>query len=132
MRFFRPCLLVLFLGLTAACGSSGGGSSTPTTPTPTTPAPAPATGTQNVSIVANSRTLGSNAYKPNPLTIAKGTAVRWTNDDTIVHTSTSDTGVFSSGNVQPGDHFDFTFQDSGTFPYHCTIHPGMVGTVVVQ
>jgi len=67
-----------------------------------------------------------------PLTIAKGTTVRWTNNDTIAHTSTSDTGVFSSGNLNAGDHFDFTFQDSGTFPYHCTIHPGMVGTVVVQ
>jgi plastocyanin len=133
MRLFRPCLLIFFLGLTTACGSSGG-SSTPTTPTPTptTPAPAPATGTQNVSIVVNSRTLGSNAYSPNPLTIAKGTTVRWTNNDTIAHTSTSDTGVFSSGNLNAGDHFDFTFQDSGTFPYHCTIHPGMVGTVVVQ
>jgi plastocyanin len=133
MRLFRPCLLIFFLGLTTACGSSGG-SSTPTTPTPTptTPAPAPATGTQNVSIVVNSQGLGPNAYNPSPVTIAAGTTVRWTNNDTITHTSTSNTGVWSSGNLQPGGTFDFTFQTSGTFTYHCAIHPGMTGTVVVQ
>jgi len=134
MQSFRLPVLVFLLGLTAACGSSGGGASTPapTSPTPTTPAPAPAAGTQNVSIVANSQSLGSKAYSPNPLTIAVGTTVRWTNDDTIPHTSTADASAWNSGNLNPGDHFDFMFAAAGTFTYHCTIHRGMVGTVVVQ
>jgi plastocyanin len=36
------------------------------------------------------------------------------------------------GNNCPGGRFTFTFQNAGTFRYHCTIHPGMVGTVVVR
>ena len=130
MRSLRLSLFLFVVGLAAACGSS---SSTPTSPTtPVTSAPAPATGTQNVSIVVNSQGLGSQAYRPNPLTVAIGTTVRWTNDDSIPHTSTSNTGVWSSGTLSPGDHFDFMFQAAGTFTYHCTIHPGMTASVVVQ
>jgi plastocyanin len=40
--------------------------------------------------------------------------------------------AWSSGTVAPGGQFSFAFQTAGTFPYHCTIHPGMVGTVVVR
>jgi plastocyanin len=45
---------------------------------------------------------------------------------------TSDTGAFDSGSLAPGAKFSFTFQTRGSFPYHCTPHPGMVATVVVQ
>ena len=85
-----------------------------------------------VSIVTGASTLGTRAYNPSPLTVASGSTVRWTNDDSVAHTSTSNTGAWSSGNMNPGAHFDFTFQTAGTFTYHCAIHPGMVGTVVVQ
>jgi plastocyanin len=85
-----------------------------------------------VSIPIGASSLGSRAYVPTPVTIAPGGTVRWTNDDTISHTSTSNSAVWSSGNVVPGGHFDVTFPTAGTFAYHCTIHPGMIGTVVVQ
>ena len=115
--------------------SCGGGSSAPTTPTPTpTPAPTPpATSiSATVSIPVGAASLGSRAYVANPVTIAPGGTVRWTNDDTIAHTTTSNSAVWNSGNVSPGAHFDVTFPAAGTFPYHCAIHPGMIGTVVVQ
>jgi plastocyanin len=71
---------------------------------------------------------------PNPITIASGSTITWTNTDTIAHTSTStDAGaVFDSGSIAAGAKFSFTFQNKGTFAYHCTIHAGMVGTIVVQ
>jgi len=114
--------------------SCGGSSSSPTTPTPTPTTPtAPATSiSATVSIPVGATSLGAGAYVPSPVTIAPGGTVRWTNDDTITHTTTSNTSVWSSGNVSPGGHFDMTFPTAGTFPYHCAIHPGMVGTVVVQ
>jgi plastocyanin len=116
--------------------SCGGGSSTPTTPspTPTTPAPTPpATSiSATVSIPTGASSVGSGAYVPSPVMIAPGGTVRWTNDDTIAHTTTSNSSAWSSGNVGPGGHFDATFPTAGTFPYHCAIHPGMTGTVVVQ
>ena len=132
MRSLRLSLFLFVVGLAAGCGSSSSTPTSPSTPVTPTPAPVPATGTQNVSIVVNAQGLGSQAYKPSPLTVGIGTTVRWTNDDSIPHTSTSNTGLWSSGTLSAGDHFDFMFQTAGTFTYHCTIHPGMTGSVVVQ
>ena len=130
MSSLRLSLLTIVSILLVACG--GGSSSSTMTPTTPTPTPAPATGSTPVSIPMNARTLGASAFNPSPLTIAAGTTVRWTNDDAIAHDSTSNTNVWASGNMGPGAHFDFTFQAAGTYPYHCTIHSGMTGTVVVQ
>jgi plastocyanin len=69
---------------------------------------------------------------PDALNVAVGTTVTWTNTDSISHTSTSDANMWNSGIVAPGGQFSFAFQTAGTFPYHCAIHPGMVGTVVVR
>jgi plastocyanin len=52
--------------------------------------------------------------------------------DSTAHTSTSDNGAWDSALLAPGASFSRTFQTAGTFPYHCTIHPNMVGTVTVQ
>jgi plastocyanin len=85
-----------------------------------------------VAIVMNAATLGAKAFNPNPLTVAIGTSVTWTNTDTITHTSTADAGGWNSGVIAPGTTFSVSFPTSGTFTYHCTIHPDMVGSVVVQ
>jgi plastocyanin len=61
-----------------------------------------------------------------------GTTVTWTNTDSTSHTTTSDAIGWNSGIVARGRQFSFAFQTAGTFPYHCDIHPGMVGTVVVR
>ena len=132
MKTLQLGLITLSTIILAACG---GGSSAPTTPTPAPAAPAPAPATSisaTVSIPAGAATLGARAYVPSPVTIAPGGTVRWSNDDTIAHTTTSNNAVWNSGNVGPGSHFDVTFPTAGTFPYHCAIHPGMIGTVVVQ
>jgi len=76
--------------------------------------------------------MTTTAYAPNPATVAVGGAVTWTNNDTVTHTSTGDGGTWDSGNIAPGATFSRTFSSSGTFRYHCTIHPGMIGTVNVQ
>jgi plastocyanin len=61
-----------------------------------------------------------------------GTTVTWRNTDSTSHTSTSDAAGWNSGNIVPGGQFSFSFQTAGRFPYHCSIHPGMAGTVVVR
>jgi plastocyanin len=76
--------------------------------------------------------MGSAAYVPNPITVSTGTTVTWTNTDGIGHTVTSNSSAFDSGVIPGGGKFSFTFQTAGTFAYHCSIHPGMVGSVVVQ
>jgi plastocyanin len=64
--------------------------------------------------------------------VTVGTTVTWTNADAVSHTSTSDASGWNSGTIPPGGRFSFAFQSAGTFAYRCTIHPGMVGTVVVR
>jgi plastocyanin len=69
----------------------------------------------------------------NPLTVATGTTVVWHNDDNIPHTATSDAaGAFNTGNIGPNGTARVTFNTAGTVRYHCAIHPGMTGTIVVQ
>ena len=69
---------------------------------------------------------------PNPITVPVGGTVTWTNNDTVAHTSTADAGAWNSSSIAPGATFSRTFSSGDTFQYHCTIHPGMVGTVNVQ
>jgi plastocyanin len=76
--------------------------------------------------------FGDRAYAPDAINVAAGTTVTWMNTDAVAHTSTSDGTAWNSGIVAPGDQFSVAFQTPGRFSYHCAIHPGMVGTVVVQ
>jgi plastocyanin len=121
----RLGLIMTAAVIVASCGSS----SNTTATTPTSPSTS-TTGTP-VSVVSGADRLTTTAYNPNPLTISAGTTVTWTNQDSITHTATSDTGVFG-GTLAPSAQFSFTFQNKGTFTYHCTIHPNMVGTITVQ
>jgi plastocyanin len=71
-------------------------------------------------------------FGPQTITIAVGTTVTWTNSDDIPHTSVSTDGVFKSKVLDTDEKFSYTFTKAGTYPYYCTIHPKMTGTVVVQ
>jgi plastocyanin len=71
-------------------------------------------------------------FSPANLTVKVGKTVTWVNKDTVTHTVTSDGSVlFDSGFMPTGSTFQFTFTMSGTFPYYCTVHPYMKGTIVV-
>jgi len=100
---------------------------TTATPTETTPAGAP------VAV-----TIQNFAFGPPAVTVPKGTTVTWTNQDPTTHTIVSDATsqkgagqVFMSNPLGRGQSFSFTFTESGTFPYHCGIHPSMMGTITV-
>jgi plastocyanin len=80
----------------------------------------------------NTVTMKNLMYSPTTLTVSVGTTVTWKNTDTMQHSVTSDTGLFDSGLFNPGGTFTYTFNTAGTYRYHCTIHAGMVGTVIVQ
>lgn len=86
-----------------------------------------------VSIVANS---GSNSYNPYAIEVRVGDTVTWINDDSSPHTvtsssSSSDDSTFDSDVLRKGETFSFTFDKEGEYPYFCTLHPSMVGTVIV-
>jgi plastocyanin len=90
--------------------------------------------TQTVDIPANAAGKGPAAYGANPLTITEGTSLIWMNTDSMAHTSTSDTGVWDTGAIQPGAMSSpVPFNSPGVFPYHCSIHgaASMSGTIEV-
>lgn len=77
---------------------------------------------------------GANSYSANPETVMVGQTVAWKNNDgTAAHTATSNNGTtFDTGLISPGaTSAPDSMKTAGSFPYHCTPHPAMVGTLVV-
>ena len=70
-------------------------------------------------------------FTPVQVTIPVGGRVNWSNQDSVAHTTTSDTNIWN-GNIGAGGSFSRTFDTAGTFSYSCTVHAGMNGRVVVQ
>jgi plastocyanin len=90
-------------------------------------------GSANTACVA-----ANNCFTPNPLTVAPGTTVTWKNTDAAMHVicsgkpSDAQCGpVFEDDSLKPGQTYQFTFTNSGTFDYYCSIHPWMTGQVIV-
>ena len=71
-------------------------------------------------------------FTPTTLTVSVGSQVTWVNKDDEPHTVVSDTGVFRSGAIDTDESFSFTFDKPGTYHFTCSIHPRMVGTIVVK
>jgi plastocyanin len=91
------------------------------------------------SIVIGAISRTTDAYQPNPIYLKEGKMVVWTNNDYNLHTVTQgplsvgiDTALrFDSGILSRGQSFSYIFSKEGTYNYYCTIHPWMVGQVVV-
>jgi plastocyanin len=114
--------LLVVVAICLALASCGGASSATTTAGPATTSGAG--GTQVV--------MKSFAFEPATVTVKVGDSVTWTNQDSANHTVVADNGEFKSGDLANGGTFTFAFTKAGSYPYHCSIHPSMKGTVVVQ
>jgi len=72
------------------------------------------------------------AFDPKSVTVKVGQKVTWTNDDTVDHNVTSQSGeTIKSDNFGKGGTFSFTPTKAGTIKYVCTLHPGMTATLTV-
>jgi amicyanin len=114
-------VLVILACITAGCNSN---------PAPATPVPPAAS-----SGGGNTITIKNFAFDPPTLTVKTGTVVTWTNNDSPPHAIASDAGspaAFSSDSLSTSSSYSFTFTQPGTYTYHCSIHPSMKGTVIVQ
>ena len=76
--------------------------------------------------------ITGKGFQPGRITIKAGDSVTWSNNDSRDHTVTASNGSFASGNIKPGGGFSFRFPKPGTYPYSCSLHPRMKGTIVVQ
>lgn len=70
-------------------------------------------------------------FVPGGLHINIGDAIEWRNRDDIMHSATSDDGIWDSGLLAIDETFTFVFTTEGIYPYHCSPHPFMVDTIVV-
>ncbi len=73
------------------------------------------------------------SYSPATVTVSVGDTVTWTNSDAQAHTATADDASWDSGTIGgSGGTGEVTFSAAGTYPYHCSIHSGMNGTITVE
>jgi plastocyanin len=70
-------------------------------------------------------------FEPAELKIAAGTTVTWTNTGMMPHDAAADDGSFDTGFLTSGKSATVTFTKPGTFPYICTLHPGLMKATVV-
>jgi len=127
-RTVRVALLAVLVAAAlpfASCGGGGGGGVT-------NPPGGGGGGTGDViiTIVAEN---GSMSFSPNPATVTRGQGVSWRNAAGTVHTATQNGGGFDTGDIGSGGTSSaITMSTAGSFGYHCSLHPAMVGTLNVQ
>lgn len=141
--FIMVLVLIAAPLLVAGCTSSTSPSPSPSATTQAVSATATTTGTATATSAAKAATSSASAmsvtvtipdfsFQPASITIQRGATVTWRNDATVAHHVVSDTNVFSSPVLNPGQTYSHTFTQPGTYPYHCAIHPSMTGTITVQ
>jgi plastocyanin len=89
-------------------------------------------GTAATLAASESVSISGFAFTPTSVTVSIGDTVTWTNSDAVVHTATADDGSWDAGNIPAGGGTGaVVFTAAGSFPYHCTIHTQMTGSVTV-
>jgi len=119
-RVLSGLFMLIAIDFTIGCSSSSPSSAT--TPTPSADV--------TITIQGN---RGNQSFSPEPATMRVGQSVAWRNADSITHNATQDANRFATPNLAAGaTSSPIAMNTAGTFTYHCTIHPGMIGTLVVQ
>ena len=115
----RPFVLLTLLALSAgACGGDGYGSG-------------PNEKASGGSSTSTTVTVRNNIFDPSATTVGVGATVSWSwAAGAVDHDVTFDDGPKSP--TQSSGGYARTFTTVGTYPYHCTQHPGMTGTVTVR
>jgi plastocyanin len=115
--------VALFLSGCGGSNSSSGSTSTSTS------ASHPTSGGTSSSAVK----ISNFKFVPASVTAKQGAGVSVTNNDSTAHTATADDGKsFDTGDINPGSSATITVAKAGSYPYHCSIHPFMHGTLTVK
>lgn len=80
----------------------------------------------------NEVTISNFSFSPTSLTVKVGDSVTWTNNDSAPHSATADDGSFDTGTFAQGESKTVTFSKAGSYTYHCSVHPNMKATIIVQ
>ena len=110
------------LGMWGCSGSySSGNSGNPNSPTPPSDP-----GVVMVNVVAIN---GAQSFSPNPATLPAGQMIVWHNVDNVTHHVVLNDGSVDTGDLLPGASSRPMPVEAGGGPYHCAIHPVMVGSI---
>ncbi len=128
----KPLHWVMVLVILVICIAAAGCTGNPQPPGPATTQQTPIPGGNTVAIK-------NFAFSPATMTVTQGTTVIWMNQDSAEHQIINDASgsnpegaIFKSNPLPNGASYSFTFNTPGTYPYHCTIHPSMKGTITVK
>jgi plastocyanin len=123
----------------AACSSDGGGGAAPTEEVASAPAPAASEPAAAGSVCTPGEEAGSVqvtiegfAFGPANIEASVGDVIAFTNKDAASHTATLDDGSCDTGGIPSDATKSLTFSEAGSYPFHCTIHPDMKGTITVS
>jgi amicyanin len=76
--------------------------------------------------------IGNFTFDPPEITVNAGTTITWLNEDDIPHTVVAKERAFRSKTLDTDDKYSFTFTTPGTYDYFCSLHPHMVGKIIVR
>jgi cytochrome c oxidase subunit II len=123
-------------------GSKGNESQTATTTSPGGPSTVAGPAAATLTIPQGASVQGNPAYDPDPLTVKVGDTIAVNNKDTVPHTVTNGKDatdpnmgkLFDTSIINAGDSAEIvtTSMKPGEYPYHCSVHPYMTGTLTVQ
>lgn len=113
--------VIAVLGLVAGTGTAAGSADV-------------AGGTAAVStILPNTVVIKNFAFGPATMVVSPGTKISVVNEDRAPHTVTAVNKAFDTGTISGGQRGEFTAPNTpGTYPYVCTVHPSMTGTLIVK
>ena len=114
------------VALVLTCSGCGGGYSGGNPNTPTTP---PAGGPATIAIVGD---RGAQSFSPNPGSAGQNQMVVWRNNDNVTHRIVLNDGTIDTGDIAPGAATSPRQLSNDGVNYHCSIHPGMVGSVMAS
>jgi plastocyanin len=80
---------------------------------------------------ANEVWMNDTEFIPVELVLTEPSLVRWVNNSNVAHTVTSNDGLFDQ-RLEVNETFEYFFDSPGTYPYFCRLHPGMLGSIVVE
>lgn len=120
-------IVVIVLVVFYFIGSKTGKISTPGQPLFSTPAPKENEIRENYVV-----TIENQSFNPTNSIIKAGETVSFVNQSQADHRAIADDGSFDTGVIKPNNEITITFNNPGTFSYHCALHPEMTGTIVVE
>jgi plastocyanin len=83
-------------------------------------------------VVTRQVAIDNFSFTPGELTVPVGTKVVWVNHDDVPHTVVSTARDFKSKALDTDDQYSRVFASAGTYPYFCSVHPHMVGQIIVK